>query len=371
MSVKVAFFTRYGRQGASSRYRFIQYFDIYRRKGLEPVHLPFYSDKYLQRRYVGKATALYMVAAFVRRFTQIVVSRNRYPLVVIEYEMLPYFPRIIERLALKWVGSPYIVEYDDAVYSRYESVTISSVRSKITGLLEDASLVIAGSNYLREQLELRGAKNIAVVPTSVSSRKFVERQEHNLGCTLVWIGSSTTAKYINQISSVLQRLLKDNIRLVVIGAGEWRLDCEDNVIYKEWKEDEEAELLSECDIGIMPLPDTNWARGKCGLKIIQYMMAGLPVIASNVGANTEIISSGIDGFLASGEEEWYEYLNDLISKPHQRNQMGENGRRKALDKYCVESNAAVIMNLYIGEIRNDDSEITSMRQRLKFEGREE
>ena len=369
MSIKVAFFSRYERLGASSRYRFIQYFEIYKRNGIEPILLPFYSDTYLKRRYTKKNTVIHIIFAYIRRFIQIITSKKRYPVVVLEYELLPYLPRIIEKLALKWIGSPYVVEYDDAVFTRYESKKMWPLRRKIPGLLQNSSLVIAGSNYLCEQLATRGAKKTVIVPTSVSNQKLHDRTEKNNICTLVWIGSNTTAQYINQISKALQPLLKNSVRLMVIGAGQWRFDGNENVIYKDWKENEEAKLLSECDIGIMPLPDTDWARGKCGLKIIQYMMAGLPVVASNVGANTEIITSGVDGFLASNEKEWYEYLSDLISKPQQRRKMGENGRQKALDVYCVENNAEKIMNLYLGEIRDDRSEIKSLRQGLKFEGR--
>jgi len=365
MSVKIAFFTRYGRQGASSRYRFIQFFDIYRREGLEPVHLPFYSNKYLQRKYAGKATVFHLISAFIRRFTQILVARKRYPLIVIEYEMLPYIPRPIERFALKWLGSPYIIEYDDAVYTRYENTKLPILRSKISGLLQDARLVIAGSDYLFEQLRRRQANNLAVIPTSVSSVKFSNIQKQSRNCTLVWIGSNTTAKYVEQISDVLRSILNDNVKLIVIGAGNWRLKDINNVIYKEWNEDEEAQLLSECDIGIMPLPNTDWARGKCGLKIIQYMMAGLPVVASNVGANIEIVTPGTDGYLADGEDDWSQYLGKLINNPLLREQMGIKGRQKALNKYCVENNASKIMHLYIKNMRENDADVHLLRQNLK------
>jgi glycosyltransferase involved in cell wall biosynthesis len=112
-----------------------------------------------------------------------------------------------------------------------------------------------------------------------------------------------------------------------------------------WSEETEVALLQTCDVGIMPLPDEPWTRGKCGFKMIQYMACGLPVVASPVGVNKEIVEHGVNGFLAVTNDEWLTALSTLRDNPELRRKMGAAGRRKVEEKYCLQVTAPQYVKL--------------------------
>lgn len=185
--------------------------------------------------------------------------------------------------------------------------------------------------------------HVAIVPTVVDNRIYCEapaasgraapgRQLH-----IGWIGTpSTWSEYLTGLMPTLMPTLHSmDARLVVMGAGR-HTAAQPRLDFHEWSEEAEVPFLQSLDIGLMPLTDTPWARGKCGYKLIQYMACGLPVIASPVGVNAEIVEHGVNGFLASTEEEWTEALRTLLSDAALRKRMGEAGRRKVEREYSLQ-----------------------------------
>jgi glycosyltransferase involved in cell wall biosynthesis len=154
----------------------------------------------------------------------------------------------------------------------------------------------------------------------------------------VWIGTPVTAEFLYELAPVLVALKAKypDLQVRVIGAGPAILRWLPFAEVVAWSESSEARLLAECDIGLMPLPDNEFTRGKCGLKLIQCMAAGLPVVASPVGANCDIVSHGQEGYLAAGPEQWFQALEQLIVSPELRRELGRKASAKARQCYSLE-----------------------------------
>jgi glycosyltransferase involved in cell wall biosynthesis len=172
----------------------------------------------------------------------------------------------------------------------------------------------------------------------VDTTRFVPREQQGAGAPLLvgWIGSPTTTPYLTQMAAVLRAVhARHPFALRVSGAGEgFALEGLD-VREEPWALSREVELFNTCDIGIYPLTDDDWARGKCGFKAIQFMACGVPVVASAVGVNREIVQDGVNGFLASTSEEWINKLGRLLTDPDLRARFGVAGRRTVEDRYSL------------------------------------
>ena len=200
------------------------------------------------------------------------------------------------------------------------------------------NIIFSGNEYNKKKSIELGSKKVYILPTVIPVKKykklsFLKKQDN---FTIVWIGSPSTAIYLIEIYDALYELCNyHNIRLRLIGAGEISLP---GIQYESfrWDESTEIKLISECHLGIMPLPNNNWAKGKCGFKLIQYMACGLPVVASPVGVNKQIVESGINGFLANDTREWLESLRKLLKDKNLRTHMGEKGRNVVEKNYSLQ-----------------------------------
>jgi glycosyltransferase involved in cell wall biosynthesis len=165
--------------------------------------------------------------------------------------------------------------------------------------------------------------------------------------TIGWIGSPSTTRHLLEAESALKQVCRNRDgKIVLIGAGENPFSGLMATI-REWNEEHEAEEIGDFDVGIMPLPDNPWERGKCGFKLIQYMACGKPVVASPVGMNREIVVDGVNGFLASSREEWVRALERLKSDTVLCRTMGANGRRMVEEKYCLQVTAPRLHRLLL------------------------
>ena len=152
---------------------------------------------------------------------------------------------------------------------------------------------------------------------------------------VVWIGSPSTVRYLQILQKPLQQLAQHiPFQLRVIG-GEIDIPGV-NVQCLPWSEDTEVENIASADVGVMPLLDSPWERGKCGYKLIQYMACSLPVVASPIGVNTEIVRSEVNGYLANDVNEWIAALENLLVDANLRNQMGQRGRQRVEQEYCLQ-----------------------------------
>lgn len=338
---KVLALTKYGRLGASSRMRFLQYLPWLQDAGLEITVRPLLSDELLRTRYQrGSYNLVSLAGAYLDRF-RVLRQRSDFDVVWIEKEALPWVPLWMELALLQ--GVPFVLDYDDAVFHQYDQHRRAWVRRmygrRLDGLMASASLVVGGNNYLAQRARNAGARRVEVVPTVVDLNRYqysVEKQVTNEVPRIVWIGSLSTAPYLDLLREPLRTLAAQQpFVLKVIGGGAVDIPGV-KVDVLPWSEDTEVENIKTCDIGVMPLINSSWEQGKCGYKLVQYMACGLPVVASSVGVNSEIVQQGINGFLADTPNEWVAALGQLIDNKFLRAQMGHIGRKMVEKTYCIQ-----------------------------------
>ena len=339
--MKVLLLTRYGRTGVTSRIRFLQYLPYLKNHGVDVHVAPFLGDDYVASLYKGKRSFKAIAAAYGRRVRQLLGARE-YDLLWIEKELIPWIPAIPERL----IGS-YVVDYDDAVFHNYDLHASGLVRlilgNKIRTVMSKARTVVVGNDYLAEYARQAGAADVQVIPTVVDLEHYpVPPVVHHSTFTIGWIGTPWTARYLPAIAPALKAMCsRENVRVLLIGSGETNLGIPVEV--RAWSEATEAQDIQEMDVGIMPIPDEPFERGKCGYKLLQYMACGLPVVASPVGANRTIIDEGTTGYLANTTMEWIQALERLREDSAVRLKMGTEARIKVERRYSVEAQAPRIL----------------------------
>lgn len=339
--MNLVMFSRYGRLGASSRLRMFQYERYLRLEGVHAEKCPFFDDKYLVRLYAYQKVRARIAVAFLRRIRQL-RSVGKTDLLWVEKEALPWMPWLLER-ALLPRGIPIVTDYDDATFHNYDLHRLPAIRyllgKKIDAVMATATLVLAGNAYLAERARLSGARWVEIVPTVVDTSRYSIKPTGLSICAprIGWCGTpSTWTEYMAPMMPLLAEIAEsESARLMAVGAGK-AAAANSFLDSLPWTEETEVSRIREMDIGIMPLVDTPWARGKCGYKLIQYMACGIPVIASPVGVNSEIVEHGVNGFLATSEAEWRQALVSLLRDPTLRRRMGIEGRRKVEAQYSLD-----------------------------------
>jgi glycosyltransferase involved in cell wall biosynthesis len=351
--MKVLYLTKYSRNGASSRLRSYQYFPILEAKGFTVDVSPFFDENYLINLYAGKQTGkLKLIKYYLNRFRALFFV-YKYDRIVIEKELFPYFFSWFEKI-LWLLRVKYIVDYDDAIFHNYDlssnKLIFFLLKNKINNVMKYSGCVIAGNSYLAERAKVSGAKKIVILPTVIDLDLYTTPKKNTSSKIVIgWIGSPSTFKYVKNYSSVFAQLLKNpSVELHIIGATE-DLGLAEQVKYLKWSEESEVSLLSQFDIGIMPLENTPWELGKCSYKLIQYMGCSVPVVASSVGMNTEVVDEGINGFLVQTEDEWLSRLNQLIEDISLRQLLGTKGRIKVESEYSVQKKQAVLLEVLTNE----------------------
>lgn len=352
--MKILYFTKYVRQGASSRLRSYQYFPYFKKKGYDVQVLPLFNEVYLNNTYEGKKNIKNIVFAYLKRFFQLrlVVGPE---IIVIEKELFPYFPAWIEQI-LKGLGIKYIVDYDDAIFHNYDLSSNWWLRTflsnKIDKVMKNSVVVVAGNDYLKNRALQAGAKKVIKVPTVIEANRYpkkvqlLKQRETIIG----WIGSPSTLAYLIPLVPTFEKLAaKYPLKIHIIGAAGKTLNLPQQLVkYIRWEEKTEVLEILNFDIGIMPLDDTPWANGKCAYKLIQYMACGLPVVASPVGMNTKVVKNEYNGFLASTQEEWYSGLENYILDSDLRIKHGNVGYEDVKKNYTVNSQLKNWFTLFLG-----------------------
>jgi glycosyltransferase involved in cell wall biosynthesis len=351
--LRALFLTRYGRLGASSRQRCFSYLDALRDAGITGDVHPLLGDEYVHRLHSGQRTRLTPVfRAYLSRLIALLRSRH-YDLLWIEQEALPWVPALTELGLSSLAGTKIVVDYDDAAFHRYDESPNPLVRRllgrKIDRLMAAADLVIVGNSYLAKRAHAAGAGAVAELATVVDLRSYPQRQpaprDGQIPFTLGWIGSSLTSAYLEWLRPALAELAaRHPFRIILVGASPTALGGLP-VERVAWSPETEAAELAHFDVGLMPLPDLPWERGKCGYKLIQYMASSLPVVASPVGANRDIVVPGETGFLAETLADWVAALDRLAKDPALRQRMGAAGRRRAAERYSLQAKAPELIDL--------------------------
>jgi glycosyltransferase involved in cell wall biosynthesis len=349
--MKLLMLTRYGRQGASSRARSFQYLPWLDAAGIEVAVVPLFSDAYVAALQRGQKNLQEIKRAYPRRVKALLNARS-FDLIWIEKEALPWLPAWMERL-LTPTGIPYVLDYDDAVFHYYDRHRNFFARALLAGkhpaLMRGAALVVAGNDYLAGFARQAGARRVELVPTVIDLDRYpaaVQKavtEPSALPC-VGWIGQRSTASFLLPYKPLFQRLsAAGQARFAVIGIDASALDLPMESI--PWSEQTEATAIAGFDIGIMPLVDEPFARGKCGYKLIQYMACGLPVVASPVGVNRQIVEHGVNGFLAETPGQWERALQLLLVDADLRKRMGLAGRRKTERDYCIQITGPKLVEL--------------------------
>lgn len=341
--------TRYGALGASSRLRLAQYVPYLQRAGLRTDLRAFLSDNYVKALYSGRSRLGASLAAYGRAFGAPAAAR-RHDLLWIEKEYLPWLPYWLERRAIG--HTPYILDFDDAWSLRYEQSRSRLVRlvlgQKFRNLLRGAALTVTANETLHQWAVSQGARRVLMLPTVVDLDHYVPAPPPGGVFTIGWIGTPLTASYLQLVAEPLRQLAAEApMKLLIIGAPEANIggvDCE-NVA---WSAATEAELIGRCHAGIMPLPDDDWANGKSGYKLIQYMAMRRPAVASAIGANNQIVEDGETGFLARNAGDWLTSLRRLRDDPALAQRLGKAARQRVEQHYCLDVTAPVL----VSEIRS-------------------
>lgn len=344
--MKVLLLSRYGRLGSSSRIRSYQYIPHLKKQGIEVTAMPLFSDDYVEDLYARGQRRLSTVFGMYLRRVRALMRSRRFDLVWIEKELLPWLPAWGES-ALAALKIPYVVDYDDAIFHNYDMCTRKIVQfllgRKIAGVMRRSALVIVGNEYLAEYALESGARRVALLPSVIDLARYprlpLPDKPGNEVFTIGWIGTPMTAKYLYTVRNSLAEVCAGGkARLVVVGA-----DAPDlkgvPVLSRPWSEEAEVDQIRTFDVGIMPLPDGPWERGKCGYKLIQYMACERPVVASPVGVNVKIVAEGVNGFLANSSDDWTSALKLLRDRRDIGKSLGKAGREKIEREYCVQVTA--------------------------------
>ena len=339
--MKILYLTKYTRLAGSSRMRSYQYFPYLEEAGMQVTVKPFFDDAYLKDFYAGKKNISTVLKSYVKRFG-VLFSVFSYDRVVIEKEIFPFLPALAEWM-LKRLGIQYIVDYDDAIFHHYDQSSNPIIKNflgnKIANVMRFSGTVVAGNQYLADYAARSGAKNIEIIPTVIDLERYPIKQNADDEQFIVgWIGTKTTfEKHLLPCKDLIKALQiqEPNIRFHIVGITE-DMDLGKNVKYIRWTEETEVAEILKMDIGLMPLQDSKWEKGKCAYKLIQYAACGIPGVASDVGMNREVTVPGETGILASADEEWIQAIKTLKSNTELRHQMGRNARKKVEERYCIQ-----------------------------------
>ncbi|HOQ05881.1 MAG TPA: glycosyltransferase [Anaerohalosphaeraceae bacterium] len=223
-----------------------------------------------------------------------------------------------------------LYDFDDAVMydPRQPDRNWTSHSRLFRRMVKMADCVIAGNPYLAEQAR-PFCKNVHILPTGLDGRAYASqiKKPQDGKIRLVWIGSRSTLRYLEEIKPALEKIGQENPSVILRIVADQFLDCKYLPVEKcMWSLDTQTQRLQECDIGLAPLPDNRFTRGKCGFKILQYFAAGLPVIASPVGVNRDFIEESGAGFFASTLEQWHQSIQRLIYDEPLRKEWGQRAR---------------------------------------------
>lgn len=348
-SRRLLFLTKHGRRAASTRFRFSQFFPSLEAAGFTCEMSPLLDDRYLQGKFDrGRVDVRIVAAGFARRLVKMTQLR-RFGAVIVYMEAFPYLPAFYERI-MSTIGVPYTYDFDDATFHQYDQHSRWLVRTalgrKIGRVIGGAALITAGNEYLAAYARQFNPR-VTIVPTVVDTERFTPRDAKPPSTEVVvgWIGSPSTSVYLRDLVDVWQAVIgPGTARLVLVGSGPIDLGPTP-VTVVPWREADEIAAVQSFDIGVMPLRDDPWSKGKCGFKLIEYMACGVPVVASPVGVNAQIVTHGHNGFLCATPQEWVASLRRLIDDVALRKQLGARARDAAVATWSLKRWAPEVVGL--------------------------
>lgn len=336
---RVLAFSLYGPLAASHRVRLSQFQSGLACAGIDLTIQSLLDDNYLRRRFAGRPLSFVsLIAAYVNRI-QSLRNLEHFDLVIVYGELLPFVPGWLERRMLR---IPFIYDFDDAFFLKYKFGSARLLHPllgcKTDRLIRNAVSITAGNSYLAAYARSLNP-SVTVLPSVVDTDYYCPSQEQSLPnattpFTVGWIGSPSTSVYLSLLIQPLQLFAREHpVRLLVVGGVALVIPGVE-VINHEWSVADELLYIRQFHVGVMPLPDTQWTRGKCSYKLIQCMACGVPVVASSVGANLDAVPAEC-GFLAETPEEWLFAFQFLATDAEKRRTMGLSARRWVEQRYSL------------------------------------
>jgi glycosyltransferase involved in cell wall biosynthesis len=328
----------------SSRYRIRQYTGLLNEAAISVTEFPAkisYSSKLpgvlgrVKQRYIFPVSAAWIGVKSVSRINDI-ISSNRYDAV--------WLNRIIVSSLFmeKFIRQPLIYDVDDAIWINNERI-IKKIGAK-------AQTILAGNSFIADWFSKVNC-DVHLIPTAVDTQWFTpSSQVPGDMFRLVWTGSNQTIHYLLNIETALARFLNERKDTLLVVVSDVRPDFKrikpDRISFVKWTPEGELTAIREARVGIMPLANSVWEKGKCSFKMLQYMSCGIPVLVSPVGMNSEVLKQGEIGYAASGEDDWVFALEELYKDIEKGKDMGSNGRQVILNNYSVEKIAVSLIRIF-------------------------
>jgi len=335
------------------RFRIEQWARALERQGVRFHFAPFETDDLravIRANGRHGAKAVELLRCMERRVRFLLQVGPEWDVIVIHRELAPIGPPVLER-ALAAKGIPIVYDFDDAIFLPDMSDANRAFKwlkwARKTGVICGlSSHVMVGNRYLQEYA-LAHTDRVSIVPTTIDTDAYTMKPDVDIPKTPVvgWSGSLTTLKHLRHVEPMLQALARTvRFTLKVVGSPDVSMGGI-AVESKAWSARSEIDDLRSFDVGIMPLPDDPWSRGKCGLKALQYLAVGVPTVVSPVGVNREIIEDGTNGFVAATERQWVEKLTLLLADRALRARVAREGRRTVEERYSAAAHVPRVLEI--------------------------
>ncbi len=338
----------------SQRFRFEQYFEALAEKGFEYEVKPFLDESamiylYEQGNFLRKVWKV--LFGLLNRFFQLLLL-SKYDYVFIHREAAPVGPPVFEWLITKVFQKKVIFDFDDAIWLKNTSSTNSVISwfkryRNADNVCSWAWKVSCGNEYLASHAR-QFNQNVLVNPTTIDTENLHNRvREFSTDkITIGWTGTHSTIKYLDALIPTLKRLEYEfDFNLLVIADRKPTFELK-SLQFLQWNKQTEIDDLLKMDVGLMPLEDDKWAKGKCGFKALQYMALGVPAIVSPIGVNTNIVDHASNGWICDTEVEWEQTLRSILTKQMKLKDFSDAARAKIEQHYSVKSNTSKFLHLF-------------------------
>lgn len=248
------------------------------------------------------------------------------------------------------LSKKFLFDFDDAIYLKHEKYNKEksfSTNLKFNSIIKNASLIVAGNRILAEYVSPINS-NIKIVPSTVETKGVPVRDydKENEKFTVGWVGGNINLTQLQLLSDVFRRLSGEIPLELRVISGEKPEITGIDMRFIQWTEDGEANEIAKLDAGVMPLPDSPHARGKCAFKAIQYMAAGVVPVVSDVGINAEVVQNNKSGLVAKNIDDFYDHLKYLYNNKGQMKEMGAKARERAVQHYSLDSAADALDEIF-------------------------